>query len=933
MHRFFLRPFASDSLHPLRRGKRVSRWALMLGGGLVPSLAGCQKAPTEIAVDVYTNVPCGVQAAVAVGPVAELGTRAASAVSTRCENSNGYLGRLVVVPRADETSDLAVEVRLRPDGASPDSCLSTTAYDGCIVARRIVNYIPERTVNMRVDLKDPCLNTPCTETTSCVVRGTTKACVGARTDLSKCQGTCTEDDLLAQNLNGSGGASACGESASSCGPQGSCSVQEGLPVCSCAPGFVLDRATLSQCLDVDECSTKAANCDAHATCTNTSGSFTCRCNDGYQGTGKECTLGGSGGTGGAGGTGGTGGTPELGGTGGVGGTGGTPELGGTGGSSELGGSGGAGGAGGGAELGGSGGVSVVTCNAGFLPVGSVCKPVLKTLSITGGTLNQAFDPRITAYATSVNAGTSKVVVTAEAAGATLSINGKTGGSLDLSLTAPITTATIEVSANGSTSSYRVAITRFGAEQAYLHASNSGTSDYFGRGVALSADGNTLVVGAHYESSAEKGVASGTDTVNGAPLSGAVYVFVKATDGSWAQQACLKASNTDSSDAFGWSLAISADGNFVAAGAYGESSAEKGIVEGTDTANLAQSSGAVYVFARTGGKWAQQACLKASNAEAYDYFGWTVALSSDATTLAVSATGEDSAEQGVATGTDTANGAPDSGATYVFTRSGAQWIQQVCLKASNPGNQDNFGNSVSLAGDGNTLVVGAPSEDSSESGVATGTDTADGTLDSGAAYVFSRSAGTWVQAACLKAESPGILDNFGWSVALAGDGNTLAVGAPNESSSVPWADGTGSWGGAESGAAYVFARGSSAWSPQTMLKASNAGQGDYFGTSVTISADGNAIAVGAKGEDSMEHGLASGSDAADGASDSGAAYLFGRKSGVWTQRATLKNALPPPTSSAGSEFGFSVSLSGDGHTLAVGAPYEANSTGGATVKVF
>ncbi|MCA3156455.1 MAG: FG-GAP repeat protein, partial [Burkholderiales bacterium] len=157
---------------------------------------------------------------------------------------------------------------------------------------------------------------------------------------------------------------------------------------------------------------------------------------------------------------------------------------------------------------------------------------------------------------------------------------------------------------------------------------------------------------------------------------------------------VKASNTGSSDVFGYSVALSADGNTLAVGAYGEASNATG-VNGDDTDNSASASGAVYVFARTGSTWAQQAYVKASNTGASDQFGRSLALSADGNTLAVGASREDSNATGV-NGDDTNNSASGSGAVYVFTRSGASWTQQAYVKASNTGASDFFGYSVALS---------------------------------------------------------------------------------------------------------------------------------------------------------------------------------------------------------------------------------------------
>jgi hypothetical protein len=199
-----------------------------------------------------------------------------------------------------------------------------------------------------------------------------------------------------------------------------------------------------------------------------------------------------------------------------------------------------------------------------------------------------------------------------------------------------------------------------ARQTYLKPSNTGADDYFGIAMALSADGTTLAVAAIHEDSAATGI-NGDQTSNAATNSGAVYVFIR--NGTWQQQAYLKASNTDADDNFGVSVALSADGNTLAVGASGEDSRP-----GNPADNSLTDAGAVYIFIRAGTTWTQQAIVKASNADAGDFFGSAIALSGDGNTLAVGAPDEDSVATGVG-GNESSNTAMNSGAAYVFTRSG------------------------------------------------------------------------------------------------------------------------------------------------------------------------------------------------------------------------------------------------------------------------
>jgi hypothetical protein len=374
------------------------------------------------------------------------------------------------------------------------------------------------------------------------------------------------------------------------------------------------------------------------------------------------------------------------------------------------------------------------------------------------------------------------------------------------------------------------------QQAYLKASNTNTNDDFGASVAVSGD--TVVVGAPDEDSAATAV-NGDQADNSAEHAGAVYVFVR-NGVQWSQQAYLKASNTEGGDEFGSSVAVS--GDTVVVSARYEDSAATG-VNGNQADNSANAAGAAYVFVRSGAVWSQQAYLKDSNTGAGDGFGWNVAMSGD--TVVVGAYGE--------------------GAAFVFVRSGTEWTQQAHLKASNAEGTDLFGWSVAVAGD--TVVVGAPFEDSVATGV-NGNQADNSAGYAGAAYVFVRSGTEWSQQAYLKASNTEKDDVFGYWVAAAGD--TVVVGAPFESSSATGINGNQTDNRSrEAGAAYVFVRSGTEWSQHVYLKASNTEASDWFG-GVAVSRD--TVIVGASGESSAAVGV-NGNQADNGAKDAGAAYVF------------------------------------------------------------
>jgi hypothetical protein len=443
-----------------------------------------------------------------------------------------------------------------------------------------------------------------------------------------------------------------------------------------------------------------------------------------------------------------------------------------------------------------------------------------------------------------------------------------------------------------------------AQHAYLKASNTDVTDRFGFSVAISGD--TVVVGAPEEDSNGVGV-NGNQANNSRVNAGAAYVFARTGTG-WSQQAYLKASNTDSNDAFGWSVAIS--GDTVVVGALGESSNATG-VNGNQADNSAGSAGAAYVFVRSGTGWSQQAYLKASNTDAGDGFGVSVAVSGD--TVMVGANGEDSNATGI-NGNQADNSAAQAGAAYVFVRSGTSWSQQAYLKASNTGADDRFGQSVAVSGD--TVVVGSYLEDSQATGV-NGNQADNSAGAAGAAYLFVRSGTTWSQQAYLKASNTDASDYFGHSVAIAGD--TVVVGAYAERSNATGINGNQADNSAfDAGAAYVFVRSGSTWSQQAYLKASSTDAGDRFGIAVAVS--GDTVVVGAPEEDSDATGV-DGNQADNGASSAGAAYLFVRNGSTWSQQAYLKAS----NTDANDRFGSAVAVSGD--MVVVGASHESsNSTG-------
>jgi hypothetical protein len=438
------------------------------------------------------------------------------------------------------------------------------------------------------------------------------------------------------------------------------------------------------------------------------------------------------------------------------------------------------------------------------------------------------------------------------------------------------TTTVDLSVADETTSYEVEATR---ATAALGADTVVSGAGLGVAIDISADGSTLVAGAHTEGP------------------GAVYVFVRSAAG-WAQQARLSPNAGSSSDQFGWVVKISADGNTVLVGAPLEDSS----AADDETDNDAENSGASYVFTRSGTTWTQSAYLKAANLGADDNFGWAVALADDGNTLAVGARRESS-------DSSTING-PDNdlafraGAAYVFTRTANTWSQQAFIKAPNAEASNFFGYGCALSADGNRLVVGALGENSNVGGVLTDTTLASGSAaNAGAAYVFDRTGAAWTFSAMLKAVTPAAGDFMGQVVSISGDADTIAVGVPRASS--------------QQGNVAIFTLGQTGWAHQQTLSATNPGSGDRFGTSVSLSGDGNRLIAGAPLEDGSGRGIDPSDD--DNTFDAGAVYAFTRSGANWsTPRYVKASDTLASDTEPGDQFGFAAAISADGSTMAAGS---------------
>jgi hypothetical protein len=559
-----------------------------------------------------------------------------------------------------------------------------------------------------------------------------------------------------------------------------------------------------------------------------------------------------------------------------------------------------------------------------------------------GELEPAFNPGVTSYQATFSLLIQGLEVTARPANpdSTVSVNGvpivpglrADDISLDAAGDTPIN---IEVrSPSGNRKTYNVVASPGGPirQRVYGKPSNpTGGSfspfipgDEFG--FWIDTDGDTIVVGSHFESSSAREI-NGDQNNENADAAGAAYVF-RRKDNAWTQEAYLKAFNTDAFDEFGRSVAI--DNNVIVVGAPAEDSNASGIDGNGDSDGLG-NSGAVYIFRRTGDTWEQEAYVKASNPQSCALFGMNVAL--DDEVLVVGAPGCFNVFD-----PDTDTTSPNDGVVYVFRYNGVTWEEEAILSASNPERGDQFGFHVSV--DDDIIAVGAVGESSSIGGDNADPATADNLAPlAGAVYTFERQQdGTWKQTDYLKSPDPdGRLeappacrdefdpaldecegDRFGIRVEL--DEDTLVVGGYLEDSASRQINGDQTDNSASDvGAVWVYRRNEDAtWSLESYLKPSNGDSEDFFGQNFGLS--GDLLAVAANGEGSGSTGV--GNDSSNNnAPSSGAVFLFQRQGTAWQEIAYIKAS----NTESGDNFGFNIAMSSN--LLVVGALWESGGSPG------
>jgi hypothetical protein len=376
----------------------------------------------------------------------------------------------------------------------------------------------------------------------------------------------------------------------------------------------------------------------------------------------------------------------------------------------------------------------------------------------------------------------------------------------------------------------------GTQTAKAIASDGEASDLFATTLSISSDGTTLVIGAYGEDD------------NGSS-SGAVYVY-NYNGSAWSETTKITPSDAAANHNFGIATSLSSDGTTLAIGARGGSAvyvynydgsawnqtakltSSDGVsnyfgnalnisADGTTIAvgarlddDIASNSGAVYVFDYNGSAWSEITKLTASDGGASDWFGDSVSLNSDGTTLAVGSYLDDDV-------------ASNAGAVYVYDYDGSAWSETTKLTASDGASSNAFGAALNLSNDGKTLAIGAYNNASK-----------------GAVYVFGYSINSWSQTAKITATDGASSDSFGFSANLNLDATTIAIGAPGD-------DGKGS--------AYVFNYSGGVWSQAHKVTAGDGAASDSFGR-VRFSLDGKTLAVGASGDD-------------DNGANSGSVYIF------------------------------------------------------------
>ena len=442
----------------------------------------------------------------------------------------------------------------------------------------------------------------------------------------------------------------------------------------------------------------------------------------------------------------------------------------------------------------------------------------------------------------------------------------------------------------------------------LNAKEGESGDEFGYSISINEDGTRLAIGAPGEDRADL-----TTNNNSLGSSGAVYIFHHENN-LWVEKYLIKPESPIRNGLFGRSVDLSGDGRTLVVGSPA--------IHTQDT----PQTGKFYIFEFSDENWVEQAFPQndyiASGSPTTSIIdinrGSSVSISRDGRKVAIGAPGNNDSRTGINNRSVTDQTKDNSGVVYIYSKSAEQWTRQAYIKAHDNNNHYQFGHSVSLDNDGNTLAVGSIG--------ANQTTRDDGAiLFKGSVYLFSFDNQTkqWEQDDFVVGDNIELGDGFGHSVSLSGNGNVLAVGAYMENNAMNDAEPPRQIASripqSGAGAAYIFKRDENNKWPQTQyIKASNTNNVDHFGWSVALNDDGNLLAVGAEHEESISHAFR-GEPGNNEARSIGAAYLYREDlNSNWIETSYIKQKDTFGITKNNHNFGRSVDFDSSGETLAVGA---------------
>jgi len=388
----------------------------------------------------------------------------------------------------------------------------------------------------------------------------------------------------------------------------------------------------------------------------------------------------------------------------------------------------------------------------------------------------------------------------------------------------------------------------------LIASDNQLGDEFGHALDINSSGNTIIVGAHQEDTGGTGA-------------GSSYIFTKNSSDIWSERQKIQASDKQSGDIFGYSVAIDGLGNTTVIGAHRENTG-------------GSNAGAAYVFTKNSSDiWSEKQKLLSSDIQAYDFFGYSVAVNSEGNTAVIGANHEDT-------------GGVDAGAAYIFTKNSSDiWSQRQKIQASDKQASDFFGDSVAINSAGTLAIIGAASEDT-------------GGTDAGAVYVFTKnSSDIWSERQKLLSSDLQAGDQFGISLDINAAGNIAIIGASYEDT-----------GATSAGSSYIFTKNASdIWNESQKIQASDILAQSHFGSSVSINDIGDMVVIGAFDKDQIS------------TLNAGAVYIFTKNSSdVWNQYQKLQAS----DFSTNNYFGIDVCIDSVGANILAGANGNSSDAGAA-----